>query len=104
MTPGRVFSSPVDERGTGFLPRFEDRGGGAGASSVIGSSLMLTLGRALLDEGTGFPGIVRRAVLEFSDGGVEGRSGASEEAVAKTVFAEFRTRESGSDVGGSGNS
>ena len=103
MTPGRVFSSPVDERGTDFLPRFDDRGGGAGGSCVIGSSLMLMSGRALLDEGTDFLGIVRRLVLEFNDGGIEGSSCAPEETVVKTAFVEFRTRESGGDVGGSGN-
>jgi len=104
MTPGRVFSSPMDERGTDFLPRLEDRGGGAGASCVIGSSLMLMSGRAFLDEGTAFLGIVRRPVLEFSAGGVEGSSCAPEETVAKTAFLEFRTREGGGDAGGSGNS
>lgn len=104
MTPGSVLSSPVDGRGADFLPRFEDRGGGIGASSTIGSFFMLESGRAFLDEATGFLGIVRMGVVKLVDGGVEEGFSVRKETAAGAALGMFRPSGGGGEVGGSMNS
>jgi hypothetical protein len=74
MTPGRPFSSAADERGTDFLHRLEDRGGGSGAFSIIAPPFSFESGRPFfVEEPTGFLGIVREGVTALDDGGGEAR-------------------------------